>query len=291
MAEWRARFGGRHKADTCRHKAGTWRTQGKVWRRGTSGLKGQKGGTWLTKGEQGLEARPKWTIAASGHKADAQRTHAGQSAETRPKRNRGGHRADKVCRRSQPQSRRIQGGHKADARRTHRGHKADTWGQSVETRPHGGRKMDTKWVHSGHKRTQGGHTSRTQGGQSVETRLKRTQGGQNIADNVWRRGQSGLKVNTKRTHSGHKADKWRVWRRGQSGLKADKLRDAARAYRRGQPFFPKREPHSKLFGEARAYRGQPFFPKREPHSKLFGEKQRKILAFLGVQKYGCCYIV
>ena len=109
--------------------------------------------------------------------------------------------------------RRGQSGHKA-------GHKAETW----QTRP---------------SRTQGGYRAeaqpkRTQGGHKADTR----QTGGRMADKVWRRGQSELKVDTRRKHGGHMVDK--AWRRGQSGLKVDTRRtssgDRARAYR-GQPFF------------------------------------------------------
>ena len=62
-----------------------------------------------------------------------------------------------------------------------------------------------------------------------------------MADKVWRRGlkrtQGGHKADTRRTHGGHMADTRRT-----------SSREAARAYR-GQPFFSKREPHNKLFGE------------------------------------------
>ena len=99
-----------------------------------------------------------------------------------------------------------------------------------------------------------------------------------MADKVWRRGPSGHKVGHNK--AGHKADTWRtsfggagskgrlkrcthgehmadkVWRRGQSG-KADTSGHMA----------------DKLQGRGQTYRGQLFFPKREPQSKLFGGKK------------------
>ena len=59
---------------------------------------------------------------------------------------------------------------------------------------------------------------------------RRTHGGQTAADSR----------DTWRTHGGHKANTRRTHRGQASG-------DAARAYR-GQPFFPKREPHSNCLG-------------------------------------------
>ena len=82
------------------------------------------------------------------------------------------------------------------------------------------------------RRTHGrqAHTWRTSfGGADSKGGLKRCTHGEHMEDKVWRRGQSGLKVDT----SGHMADK--LQGRGQSISRP--------------AFFPKREPHSKLFRE------------------------------------------
>ena len=108
---------------------------------------------------------------------------------------------------------------------------------------HGGYKAGTQWM------------CRAKGRDTADTRqIHRRHGRQGLGA---RRGQGGPKADarrtsadTRQTHCGRMAGK--VWGRGKSGHKADtwqtSSRDAARAYR-GQPFFPKTEPHSKLLGE------------------------------------------
>ena len=97
----------------------------------------------------------------------------------------------------------------------------------ADTRFGGAAKANTRRTQGGHKadtrQTQGGHkadTWRAQGGHMAGTR--RTHAGQ------------GLEARPKRTQGGHMADK--LWERGQS-------------ISRPACFFPKREPHSKVFGE------------------------------------------
>ena len=134
----------------------------------------------------------------------------------------------------------TQDGHVADTRRAHGGHNTtadlrDTW------LTHRRSKADT---HGRHTRTRFGDaateadTRRTQGRQSVATRPERNQSGHKAdKGGQWRiHGGQGLEARPKRSQGGHMADTWRT----SSG-------DAVRAYR-GQLFFPKREPHSKLFG-------------------------------------------
>ena len=127
-------------------------------------------------------------------------------------------RADKVQRRGQMVERSWQSGRMADKERTH-GEEADTWRTQCG---HMAARAD-KW-----QARFGGGAKADSGG---ALRKQRTQG-ERISDKVWRRGQSGIKADARRTM----ADTWRT-----------SAEDAARAYR-GQP-FSKREPRSKLFGE------------------------------------------
>ena len=102
-----------------------------------------------------------------------------------------------------------------------------------------------------------------------------------IADKVWRRGQKGIRADTRRTcadkvwrlgQRGPKADTQRKWRHGQSGLKATKAET-----RRTQGGH-KADTWRTHGGQAPGTRPEhiaasSFFPKREPHYTSIDPKQ------------------
>ena len=84
-----------------------------------------------------------------------------------------------------------------------------------------------------------------------------------------------LRISRAHNTGRHKTDK--VWRRGQSGIQADTRRtrggqaSGTRRAHRGQPFSSKREPYSKLFGE-NAYIATPL--KRRNPNQCLGRASR-----------------
>ena len=68
-----------------------------------------------------------------------------------------------------------------------------------------------------------------------------------MADKVWRRGQGGHKVDTWRTRfaGAAKVDTRRTHAGQAPGTRPEHIA--------ASPFFPKREPHSKLFGEKKNF--------------------------------------
>ena len=86
---------------------------------------------------------------------------------------------------------------------------------------------------------------------------------------VWRRGQSGHEVDTRRTNGGHMSDK--VWRRGHSGHKADKLQE------RGQGIS---RPHSKLFGGKNLRIPCHIIPLSGHQDSIFQSFRRQVARFL-----------
>ena len=176
------------------------------------------GDTKRTSGGQGLEARPKPTTH------DKRRTSSQQVADKEWRRGQsktqGGPVADKDWGRGQSQP---SGGHKADKRRTRTG------GTSKGNNTMGGHWPD-KW------RTRSGGAAKanntTQGGQVAD---KRRTSGEQVADKEWRRGQSqqgGQAADTSRTHGGQAL-----------GTRPEHIAASLS--------FPKREPHSKLFGKTK----------------------------------------
>ena len=111
-----------------------------------------------------------------------------------------------------------------------------------------------------HLSGQGGYiadTWRAHGGQGLEARPKRTQG-RHAADKVWRHGQSGHKADTR-------GEKWRTHGGQALGTRPQHIGGHMRTHG-GQSLTSSGD-------AARACCGQPFFPKREPHCKLFREQQ------------------
>ena len=247
-----------HKADkdwrrgqTRQHKADKRRTHGgkvadKDWRRGQSQKGGQVADTRRASGGQGLEARPKPTTQ-------------------------GGQVADKDWRRGQSQQHKAdKRGHKADKRRTRTAEAnntrrtSDKWrtrtGGAAKAnntrRTSGGHKAKDKDWRRGHSQQRKADKWRTHGGQAPETRPKpTTQGGQAPETRPKPTTQGGQVADTSRTHGGQAPE-----------TRPEHIVASL--------FFPKREPHSKLFGEKQEKKGQGEMKDRvESAAKLQGRQE------------------
>ena len=161
-------------------------------------------------------------LTRSGHMADKERTHGGHThTHTQQTGARGGHRAGKVWRRAKANTRRT----------TWRTYMAD----KVWRRCQSGLKADARRAHGGHIRT------RFRGAAKADSTCMqgetRWTNGRHKADTWWRtQCEVAAKAESRRTQGG----KWRKHGGQAPGTRPEHIAASL--------LFPKREPHSKLFG-------------------------------------------